>query len=304
MNILALILALSDSIATVDGVVIASDSSCPSAAAVHDALRALPHPGLLAVAAAVKTDEVLTVELTTSHRGGHALRRLPLDEDCGKRAETVALVIVSWADAGTAEPPPLVVTDLISPFQRPAAPPASAWEAGAGVLSVSDSFGASPGLRLEVTRAPRQDGFGWRLAAMLAGSRQVREEGGVSHYTRNGLAFTPMAAVTEGRLRGEADVGAVLGLTHASGDRFASNRSESAALPGATMGARLGVRVSWVTLWVETRGVQWLRNQSLVVEREGPQVEVVWGAGKRTALPDLEVHVAAGVSALLPARER
>jgi hypothetical protein len=303
MNILALLLALSDSIATLDGVVIASDSACPSAVAVQDALRDLPHASLLATAAAVKTEEMLTVELTTAHREGRALRRLPLDADCARRAESVALVIVSWADAGAAQPPLLVVSDLISPFEaKPKAEPArSVWEAGAGFLSVSDSFGSSAGLRLEVARVPPQSGLGWRVAATLAGSRMVPDWPGVSRYTRSALAFTALASLTEGHLHAEADVGPVLGLTHAYGDGFTRDRSQSALVPGATLGGRFGLRGGWMTLWVEARGLLWLTGQSVVSERLVGD-EILWGGGRRTLLPNLEVHVAVGTSAMLPAR--
>jgi hypothetical protein len=289
---LLLLLAWSDVIA-VDGVVIASDSPCPSAVGIHDALSELPHARLLSAAAAVKADDdEVTVELTAPGRSGRAIRRLSLEGDCARRAESVALVIMAWADVAPAEPPPSPPLTLVSTAVAARPPAVPSYEVGLATLAAMDANGARPGLRLELSRTRRSSPFGWRLAAVAPAARRIESDFQTSSYTRLALSGSGLIGAQAGRIRTEADLGPVLALTRAWGEDFSVNRTSSGLVPGATLGGRVGLAGSRVSVWLELRIVRWLAGQTIAFA--GPH-----GAG-RVPLPNDELHLSLGVSVRLP----
>ena len=160
--------------ATDGALVIVSDSGCPSAEAVRDALVGLrPVEQWPALSVAIRaTPQTLVVEIG---REKMIPRQLALGPDCAARATDVALVISAWTGdlpvetAGTPVLQP--ATPILQPLQdkepETMIPKSDARqsEISAGLLAAT-AGGIAPGGRLEFGRIRSGSGLGWQLDSL------------------------------------------------------------------------------------------------------------------------------------------
>src|SRR5512147_406134 len=177
----AVVLALALASAAPDALVIESDSPCPSAEAVRDALAALrpasdwPHT---TVAISAQAQSLLVALGSRSA----SPREIAVGADCAARAATVAVVVATWLSDLPAEPigspllpapAPIETVTPIAPAPGPGAPPPPRLrEIGLGGLAAFGG-GTVPGLRLEYVQHVRERRYGWQDSLVLSTPHQA-----------------------------------------------------------------------------------------------------------------------------------
>lgn len=197
LNAIAVLAALEAGVAP-EKVSVASDSACPSANAVHEALEALGARNVARPAWATvhSRGDQLTIELSWPGDPQSEARKLTVESDCESRAQSAAVVIASWlgilpeatlvstplglppveipyAKVVPREPEkkPVVESPTITPStEAPAHPVEAGAFVGDGAFSGRRSWlggglgglaggGEVPGLRIELVRARANAGF-------------------------------------------------------------------------------------------------------------------------------------------------
>ena len=298
---------------------IVSDSNCPSAEAVREALVDLRPVGQWpALSVAIRaTPEMLVVEIGPEKTNS---RQLTVGPDCAARATAVALVFYTWTGdlpveaEGTpilqpATPIPQPATPILqptAPVPQPAAPilqPSSGKqpekpilkgnacqsEIGAGLLAAT-AGGIVPGGRVEFGRMRRGSGFGWQVDFTVPAARQVNIGGGTTRWMRisAGVGIDARWALRRFFLDGE--LGGVAGLTFAWGQGYATNQSDWSPTWGLGAGIRAGVPWGRTRLWLDLRAVKWLREQSVRID------PVTTGTPIAANLPSWDAQGAIGIS--------
>jgi hypothetical protein len=282
-----------------DGVlVIVSDSNCPSAEAVREALVGLRPVGQWpALSVAIRaTSQLLVVEIGPQKTNP---RQLALGPDCAARATAVALVISTWTGD-------LPVEAAGTPILQPAAPipqpsqdkkpktviprsDARQGEIGAGVLAAT-AGGIVPGGRLEFGRMRRGSGLGWQVDLTIPAAREVAIGGGTTRWMRVSAGVGLDARWAMRRLFLDGELGGVAGLTYAWGQGYIANQSDWSPTWGLAAGMRAGVPWGRTRIWIDMRAVRWLREQSVQID------PVTTGTATAANLPSWDAQAAIGIS--------
>jgi len=280
------------------GLVIASDSDCPSGEAVRDALVGLrPVEKWPSLSVAIRTTEqMLVVEIGPEKTNP---RQLAVGPDCATRATAVALVITTWTGelpveaAGTPVLQPSAVVIQPPAVKQPetAIPRADARhsEIGAGLLAAT-AGGIVPGLRVELGRMRRGSGLGWQVDLTVPAAREVALGGGTSRWMRVSAGVGLDARWARRRFILDGELGGVAGLSYAWGQGYVTNQSDWSPTWGLVAGIRAGVPWGRARIWIDIRAFKWLREQSVQID------PVTTGNATTTQLPSWDVQAAMGVS--------
>jgi hypothetical protein len=280
------------------GLVIVSDSDCPSGEAVRSALLALrPAVEWPALSVAIHaTEQMLAVEIGSQKTNP---RQLAVGPDCATRATAVALVITTWTGelpveaAGTPvlQAPAVVVQPPAEKKPEGVIPRTDARhsEIGAGVLAAT-AGGIAPGLRVEFSRTRRGSGLGWQVDVTVPAAREVTLGGGTTRWMRvsAGAAFDAHWAMRRFFLDGT--FGGVAALTYAWGQGYIANQSDWSPTWGLVAGMRAGVPWGRARIWLEMRALKWLREQSVQID------PVTTGNATTTQLPSWDAQGTIGIS--------
>ena len=278
--------------------VIVSDSDCPSAEAVREALVDLRPVGQWpALSVAIRaTSQMLVVEIGSQKTNS---RQLTVGPDCAARATSVALVITTWTGelpieaAGTPVLQPSAVVMQPPTVKKPeeAIPEADARhsEMGAGLLAAI-AGGIVPGVRVEFGRMRRGSGLGWRVDLTVPAARQVNIGGGTTRWMRISAGVGIDARWATRRFFVDGELGGAAGLTFAWGRGYVANQSDWSPAWGLDAGIRAGMPWGRTRLWVDLRAVKWLREQSVQID------PVTTGTATTANLPSWDVQGSIGVS--------
>ena len=292
--------------------VMVSDSNCPSAEAVREALVDLRPAGQWpALSVAIHaTSQMLVVEIGSQKTNS---RQLAVGPDCAARASAVALVIYTWTGDLPIEAkgtpilqPAAPILQAATPILQPAAPTiqsepgkkpekpipkgnAGQSEIGAGLLAAT-AGGIVPGGRVEFGRMRRGSGFGWQVDFTVPAGRQVNIGGGTTRWMRisAGVALDARWAMRRFFLDGE--LGGVAALTYAWGQGYAANQSDWSPTWGLAACMRAGIIWGRTRLWIDMRAVKWLREQSVQID------PVTTGTATTANLPSWDGQAAIGIS--------
>ncbi len=278
---------------------IESDSSCPSAEAVREALVGLrPAEGWPTTTVSIAAQEQsLLISL-----GAHATnqRRVAVEADCSARASIAALVIAAWLSELPSEAvvaPAVVAPTLRAPEQtvhaEPAKPgpaaggpalPSHRREIGAGLVAENGS-GLAPGLRVELLGLVGEGRFGWQVGVVLPAAREVVVAPGKTSFRRTSATVSLLGRLVVRRFILSADAGAALAYTSAQGSGYEQNQADESLTYGLGAGLRGGVPWGRVRIWIDGRLFKWLYGQSVEVE----------GAAETSDLPSWDLQWAIGV---------
>ena len=251
---------------------IASETTCPSQSAVAEALAAMCPPaewpsGSVQIQA-VGSKLMVDLAFHESTR-----REVDVEGDCGLRAETVALVIATWA--GKLSSDAAVIPILRGPAasarvesdaeRRGVALPATERELGLEFL-VAVSGGVAPGVAIDFveTRAPR--GLGWEVGLTLPAQRERAAAGGTTGWTRAAASVGMNGRVPLGRWSLSVAAGLAGAYTTTSGHGYAIEQGWEALTGGLVAGARLALPWRRLRLWTEVRAYKWLFPQTVAVD--------------------------------------
>jgi hypothetical protein len=277
------------------GLVIESDSACPSAAAVRAALVGLrPRDDWPPANVGLVADEQ-SLRVTLD---GSRARQVTVGSDCLSRAATVAVIVATWlgefpAEAATApvlqpvQPPTLPS----NPQPRPPAPPRHRQEVGAGLLATL-SGGMVAGGRVEYARLRPDGRLGWQVSLAWPAPREVAIAGARTRFTRAAVNVAVRGALPIRRFLLSGDAGLAAGYTLAWGQGYDTDQTDQSLTYGATAGVRAGLPWRNLSIWTDVRTFKWLYGQSVQIDSaDGTTTEKVW-------LPTWDVHWALGVSYL------
>jgi hypothetical protein len=275
--------------------VIESDSSCPSAAAVREALVGLRPAEDLPSATVSITTQGQALLLSLGPRAATP-RRLAVEGDCGARAATVALVIAAWLSElpaevvaaptlGTPEPVAHVETATPAPSPGRAAEAFHRREVGAGLVAETGS-GLAPGLRLDLLGLLGEGTFGWQVGVVLPAERDVTVGPGSTRFRRTSAVVSLLGRKAAGRLILSADAGAAVAYTSAHGTGYQENQTDGSVTYGPMAGLRAGIPWGRVRVWVDGRLFKWLYGQTVEVE----------GVAATAALPSWDLQWALGAA--------
>jgi hypothetical protein len=278
--------------------VIVSDSSCPSAEAVREALVGLrpvgPWPALSV--AIRSTSQMLLVEVGPQKTNP---RDLAVGLDCAARATAVALVISTWTGdlpveaAGTPILEPAMPLPELSASKRPAdlmpRTDARQSEIGAGLLAAT-AGGIVPGGRLELGRMRRGSGLGWQVDLTVPAARGVALAGGTTRWMRVSAGAALDARWAMRKLLLDGQLGGVAALTYAWGRGYVANQSDWSLTWGLAAGIRAGMPWGRIRFWLDLHAVRWLREQSVQVD------PVTTGTATARNLPPWDAQAAIGIS--------
>jgi hypothetical protein len=280
------------------GLVIVSDSDCPSGEAVRDALLSLrPVEEWPALSVAIREfPQMLVVEIGSQKTNP---RQLAVGPDCATRATAVALVISTWtgdlpveavgtpvlqAPAVVVQPPAEKKPDEVIPKTD-----ARHSEIGAGLLAAT-AGGIVPGGRLEFGRMRRGSGLGWQVDLTVPAARGVTIGGGTTRWMRVSAGAALDARWAMRRLSLDGELGGVAALTYAWGQGYVANQSDWSPTWGLVAGIRAGVPWGRIRLWIDTRALKWLREQSVQID------PITTGTPIATQLPSWDAQGVIGIS--------
>ena len=287
---------------------IVSDSNCPSAEAVREALVGLRSVGQWpALSVAVRaTLRTLMVEIGPQKTNP---RQLAVGPDCAGRATAVALVISTWTVDLPVEAEGTPILQPATPVLQPSTPVlqpspgekpekmitktnAGQSEIGAGLLAAT-AGGIVPGGRVEFGRMRHGSGLGWQVDLTVPAARQVNIGGGTTRWMRisAGVALDARWAMRRFFLDGE--LGGAAALTYAWGQGYVANQSDWSPTWGLGAGIRAGIPWGRTRLWVDIRAVKWLREQSVQID------PVTTGTAATVNVPSWDAQAAIGISYVL-----
>jgi hypothetical protein len=288
---LALVQATADVAQAGFGLVIASDSDCPSAGAIRAELASLKYPSPDAASVAVHADDD-GVSVTFAAPAGvqRGPRMLALAAECPRRASTVALLIAAWLGRMPAGPPPSssMILEPLPPARAVIEPSRrEQTELGVGLSGVVQVGQVIPSLRLELGAGTRGDGTGWQLGAMVPVPGTTRTGPGTVSWVRPALLVARRLRKEVAGLEVDGTMGALVGLTMAWSSG-AYPRSDDGLNAGGSIGLRVSTFSGGVGPWIELRGRGWLVQQ-----------ELAWigaGGSDSVTLPIFEVELTLGAS--------
>jgi hypothetical protein len=278
--------------------VIVSDSNCPSAEAVREALVGLrPVEEWPVLSFAIRaTLQMLAVEIGPRKANP---RQLTVGPDCATRATAVALVISTWTGdlpveaAGTPILQPATPILQPSPGRTPGSviPRSNTRqnEIGAGLLAAT-AGGIVPGGRVEFGRMRRGSGLGWQVDLTVPAARGVTLGSGTTRWMRISAGVGLVARWARRRFFLDGELGGVAGLTYAWGQGYLANQSDWSPTWGLAAGIRAGIPWGRIRLWLDLRVVRWLREQNVQVD------SVTTDTATATNLPSWDAQAAIGIS--------
>jgi hypothetical protein len=273
------------------GMVIASDSDCPSAAAIREEMASLKYPTPDAASVAVHADDD-EVSITFGAPGGvqRGPRQLALPPECPRRAATVALLIAAWLGRIPSGPPTALTVVGEPPPPRPAPEPPGRehLELAAGLSAYLQAGHLIPALRLELGAGTEGSGPGWQLGAVLPTPVQHRTGVGQVRWMRPAVFLGRRIRKVSPGVSLDATVGALLGATFAWGQGYPVNQHDAGLAAGGTAALRLCAYPGGVGPWIELRGRGWLVEQ-----------ELAWigrTADDSVILPVIEIELTFGAS--------
>lgn len=280
------------------GLVIVSDSDCPSGEAVRDALLGLrPVEAWPALSVAIRGfPQMLVIEIGPQKTNP---RQLAMGPDCAMRATAVALVIATWTGelpveaagtpvlqppAASLQPPPRKETEtaMAKNDRRQS-------EIGAGLLAATVG-GIVPGVRVEFGRMRRGGGFGWQFDLTVPADRQVALGGVAIRWMRFSAGIGLDARWEMRRFFLDGELRGVAALTYVWGHGYVANQSDWSPTWGLAAGIRAGMPWGRARLWLDLRAVNWLFEQSVQID------PVATGAATAANLPSWDAQAAMGVS--------
>ena len=274
---------------------IASDSSCPSADAVRQALASLrPAADWPATVVVIRAgDQSLSIDLGSR---GTGQRQLAVGPDCSARAMSAALVIATWMGDLPAEvtgAPILRAPDVTTPASPPLLRRSAYQEIGAA-LSTAVAGGFTPGGYAEFIRMRAERGLGWQASIGLSAPREVWVGNSVTRWMRTTAAVALHARHASRGPFVAADLGLAFAYTAAWGTGYAENRSDYSITWGPVAGARAGIPWGRFRLWTDLRVWRWFPSESV-------QIDSTASANSTSAaLPSWEAQWSLGVSYVLP----
>lgn len=275
--------------------VIASDSSCPSADAIRQTLVGLrPAADWPAMVVVIRTgDQSLSIDLGS---GGTRQRQLAVGPECSARAMSAALVIATWMDDLPAEvtgAPILRAPDSPAPASPPLPRSSAYQEVGAG-MSTAVAGGWTPGGYAEFIRMRAERGLGWQSNLGLSAPREVWVRNGVTRWMRATAAVALHARHSWRRPLVAADLGLAIAYTAAWGTSYAENRRDQSFTWGPVAGARAGIPWGRFRLWTDLRVWRWFPSESVQVDSTASD------SSTSVALASWEGQWSLGVSYVLP----
>lgn len=273
--------------------IIASDSSCPSADAVRGALANLrPAPAWPTTVVIRTGNRSLFIDLGSR---GTGQRELAVGPDCSARAMSTALVIATWMDDLPAEVTvaPILRAPSVTP---PALPPvhSSAYqEIGVGLATAVPSSW-TPGGSVEFIRMRTQSGLGWQTRIGFLSPREVWVGNGSTRWMRATASGTLHARHASRTTFLAADLGLAIAYTSSWGTGYAENRNDRSINWGPIAGARAGIPWGRFRLWSDLRVCKWLYNDSVQIDSTSSSNST------NAALPAWEAQWSLGVSYVLP----
>ena len=285
-----------DSQAAGGQLVIVSESNCPSAEAVREALAGL-RPGEEWPALSVTIRATLPMVEVEIGPQKTAPRQLIIGPDCAERATAVALVISTWTGdlpieaAGT---PVLRPATSASPLAKEpetviAKSDSRKSEIGVGLLATTVG-GIAPGGRLEFAQMKRGNGFGWQTDMTIPAARHVNVGGGSTRWMRLSAGIALDARWATGRFFLDGQLGGVAALTYAWGQGYVANQSDRSPTWGLDAAIRAGLPWGRSRLWLDLRAVRWLREQTVQID------PATTGIASTVSLPSWDAQGSIGIS--------
>ena len=256
------------------GLVIVSDSDCPSDEAVRNALLALrPAEEWPSLSVAIREfPQMLVIEIGSQKTKP---RQLAVGSDCTTRATAVALVISTWTGDLPVEAAGTPVLQPATPILQPSRDKkaetvipkgdARQSEIGAGVLAAT-AGGFVPGGRLECGRMRRGSGLGWQVDLTVPAARQANIGDGTTRWMRFSAGAALDARWAMRRFSIDGALGGVAALTYAWGQGYVANHSDWSPIWGLAAGIRAGLPWGQTRMWIDMRAVRWLRAQTVQID--------------------------------------
>lgn len=287
-----------------------SDSSCPSAESVRQALVSLlPALPVDPVTVELRSGRgVLSIDFRWGDGVPPETRVLPLPPDCQTRAGQAALVVATWLGSPRVEPfAPPALAPVSAPTSAPtlaraatpsSEPPADAaarrqTTIGVGVVNSAGRGWASGG-RADVTRAPAAAGLGWGASIVATRPGDVSLAGGSSRWMVVSLAPVVKGRWTTRWLAAEVDAGPLATLAIGWGSGYDTNHADGRPSFGLTGGLRLLAHGRPFQPWIDARGAFWPVSPRLRVDAPGGTPSAV------ARLPTADLQLAIGMSVILP----
>ena len=275
--------------------VLVSDSPCPSADAVREALASLrPAADWPTTVVVIRAGEQsLSIDLGSR---GTRRRELAVGPDCSARATSAALVIATWMDdlpdevAGA----PILRAQDVTTLASPPRPHSSAYQELGARLPAVMAGGWVPGGAAEFIRMRAERGLGWQASIGLSAPRDVWVGNGVTRWMRTTAAVALHARHTSQKPFVAADLGLAFAYTAAWGTDYAKNQSDRSFTWGPIAGVRAGIPWGRLRLWTDLRVSRWLHDESVQIDSTSSDI------GKSMALPAWEAQCSLGVSYVLP----
>lgn len=274
---------------------IESDSSCPSADAVGEALRSLrpagewPH-----TAVTIRTSEQrLLVELGSP--SGYQ-RQLALGPDCATRASIVALVIATWMNDLPAEAAsvPILRAGASGKLANTVTDGGERARAADNEISIAAIVagvgGIAPALRLDFQRHRAKSSIGWQAVLVLPAARDLSIAGGTNRWTRLSAMTAACARSGGNRVFLTGSGGVALGYTLAWGTGYAANQTDQSLTYGLVAGTRAGLGVGQLRLFIDVTAMWWLYRQHVQVDGDAN------GGSATRSLPAWDLQAGIGVT--------
>jgi hypothetical protein len=280
-------------VALASAIEVHSATECPNAEAVSRRLRSLipgtteggsPHHALLDV-----VDGGISVSLVGSDNVTIASRRLEKKGSCEELAETVAVVIATWA----ADVRPGVLPEhkfRMEPTTLSRAEPTPSAEVsvdvGAGVLAMLGAGSTVAAVMVEGILGRPETRLALRLGGV--GSSHERSLAAGRFGWRSALLYAaPTYRLSFGRtVLVELHAGISADVVTATGDGYSVDRRSSGVAPGALAGARVALRSGWMALWAGALGTTTFQARTATVS----------GSSDRRALARSALLVGGGIA--------
>jgi hypothetical protein len=286
----ALLLVLAASAQAQTNIVVRSDSDCPSAQAVSQALWAIrpddEWPPLVASiqSASDRIEVVLGVDADNK-------REIAPTGSCADRATGAALVIAIWSGKLPSHATGAPTLTVATPMQSLTAAGRSDSVTEFGLSGFSSVVGGyAPGIQAEVGRFRHERGWGVRAVAAYQGARSIAVDAGDTRYERAQLGVLLVLRWTAARLFASGDLGLLGTMTWAHGEGYSRNASAHGQNVGLGLDGRMGIRLGKFRLWVSLQGCRWASKETVRVE------PLLTGAPTTAALPAWDAHLGLGAS--------
>jgi hypothetical protein len=270
---------------------VTGDATCPTPAEVAARLTELPSAAAprppdagdarAARVIVTRNGPALRLVLLGPNANELAARELPGDGACEDLAAAAAVVVSSWqADldpdlapsvALPARPPPPPAPPVVArAAPTPPAPP-HLLELGLGLV-VSEVDGAfAPGAILEGSLGRGLLGLDASVLGTTTRTASVAGFPGVASWTRVTLAAGPALQQSQGNVRSNLHLQALLGVLHVRGVNITDPGSDTTAELGVAVGGRLSLVTGTSAAWLGFDVLGWPGEQRLLITNDPSQ---------------------------------